>query len=98
MFCILKKKKICPAYVSKSDYSFNDSQWIKITLHCRKKLSALLTRIISKHQSDFFCLNCLHSFATEKKTSIAFHCIKQLEFNKYQKSDKAPFIIYARIM
>ena len=32
-----------------------------------KKLSALLRRISSKHQGDFYCLNCLHSFATQKK-------------------------------
>ena len=32
-----------------------------------KKLSALLGRIASKHHSDFYCLNCLHSFATENK-------------------------------
>ena len=31
-----------------------------------KKLSALLRRIPSKHRGDFYCLNCLHSFATEK--------------------------------
>ena len=33
-----------------------------------KKLSALLRGITSKHHGDFYCLNCLHSFATEKKT------------------------------
>ena len=32
-----------------------------------KKLSALLRRITSKHHSDFYCLNCLHSFARENK-------------------------------
>ena len=31
-----------------------------------KKLSALL-RGIAKHQGDFYCLNCLHSFATKNK-------------------------------
>ena len=31
-----------------------------------EKLSALLRGITSKH-GDFYCLNCLHSFATEKK-------------------------------
>ena len=36
--------------------------------HCLpvKKLSELLRRITCKHHSDFYCLNCLHSFATEK--------------------------------
>ena len=32
-----------------------------------RKLSTLLRRITSKHHDDFYCLNCLHSFATEKK-------------------------------
>ena len=32
-----------------------------------KRLSALL-RGITKHHGNFYCLNCLHSFATEKKT------------------------------
>ena len=31
-----------------------------------KKLSALVKEIVSKHYSHFYCLNCLHSFATEK--------------------------------
>ena len=31
-----------------------------------KKLSALLRRITSKCHGDFYYLNCLHSFATEK--------------------------------
>ena len=65
---------------------------------------------MSKHHSDFYCLNCLHPFATERK--IESHqkvcenkdfCniimpsadTKMLEFNQYQKSDKAQFIIYA---
>ena len=32
-----------------------------------KKLSALLRGITSKCHGDFYCLNCVHSFATEKK-------------------------------
>ena len=32
-----------------------------------KNLSALLRRITSKHQKDFYCLDCLHSFAKDKK-------------------------------
>ena len=57
-----------------------------------KKLSALLRGITSKHHGDFYCLNCLHSFATEKKLELHK---KILEFNEYKKSDQAPFIIYA---
>ena len=32
-----------------------------------EKLSALLRRITSKHNSDFYCLNCLHFFLQQKK-------------------------------
>ena len=32
-----------------------------------KRLSALLRGIMSKYHEDFYCLNCLHSFATENK-------------------------------
>ena len=74
-----------------------------------KKLSALLKGITSKHKGDFYCLNCLHSFRTKKIESHKRVCenkdfcniimpsedSKILEFNQYQKSDKAPFIIYA---
>ena len=31
-----------------------------------KRLSALLIGIILKHHGNFYCLNCLRSFATEK--------------------------------
>ena len=76
-----------------------------------KKLSALIRVITSKHHGDFYCLNCLHSFATEKKLEshkkvcekkkdfcnviMPSEDTKVLEFNKYKKSDKAPFIIHA---
>ena len=39
-----------------------------MALSCSEKISALL-RVTSKH-GDFYCLNCLHSFATEKKNLI----------------------------
>ena len=29
-----------------------------------KKLSTLLRGITSKHNADFYCLNCLHSYKT----------------------------------
>ena len=35
-----------------------------------KTLSALLGEITSKHHTDFYCLNCLHSFATENKLEL----------------------------
>ena len=77
-----------------------------------KKLSALLKVVISKHDSDFYCLNCLHSFKTKNKLeSYKMVCenkgfcniimpsedTKILEFSQNQKSDKSPFIIYANV-
>ena len=65
---------------------------------------------MSKHHGDFYCLNYLHSFATESTREThedvwknKYFCnvvtasdnTKIIEFNQYQKSDKAPFIIYA---
>ena len=69
-----------------------------------KKLSPLLRGITSKHHGEFYCLNYLYSFAKEKKVCqnkdfcnviMPSEDTKILEFNQYQKSDKAPFVIYA---
>ena len=88
---------------------------VTITLfrwHCFsvKKSSALIRGTTFKHHGDFYCLNCLHSFATEKRLEshkkvcenkifcnvrILSEDIKKLEFNQYLKSYKAPFIIQA---
>ena len=74
MFFLLKKKKY-PANVSKHN-SNREKQVILLTISngeklwhylAMKKLSALLRGITSTHHGDFYCLNCLHSFATEKK-------------------------------
>ena len=69
--------------------------------------------ITSKHDGDFYCLNCLHSFATENKRKshekvcenkhfydlvMPSEDIKISEFNQYQISDKASLIIYADLM
>ena len=77
-----------------------------------KKLSALLRGKTCKHHGHFYCLNCFRSFATKNRLqSHKTVCEnkdfcniimppenpKILEFNQYQKSDKAPFIIYADI-
>ena len=73
-----------------------------------KKLLALLRWLTSKHHGDFYCLNCVSSFATEKKIQshkkvckskdfcniMPHEDSKILDFNQYQKSDKALFIIY----
>ena len=92
----------------KTSYSFNDFKRRKCHYLAVKKLSALI--ITSKHHGDFYCLNCLHSFATENKlqshkrpcenkdlcnVNMPSEDTKILDLNQYQKSDKALFIIYA---
>ena len=67
------KRKIFPAYVSKyKSYREkqvvllmipNEEKWHHLAV---KKLSEFLRRKTSKHHGNFYCLNCLHSFATEK--------------------------------
>ena len=112
-----KKEKTYPAYVSKYNTNCerkfthllipNGEGWHYLTV---KRLPILLRGITSKHHSDFYCLNCLHSFVTEsKRESYKKVCQKQdfwnvlmpseytkiSEFIQYQKSDKALFIIHA---
>ena len=106
-----------PAYVSK-DNSNREKQVILLMIPNGEgwhylavtKLSALLRGITSKDHGDFYCLICLHSFATEnKRESHKKLCenkdcnvnvvmpskdIEILEFNQYEKSDKASFIFY----
>ena len=75
-----------------------------------KKLSALLKGKTSKHDGDFYCLNCLHSYRTENKLKKHYnvcqnhdYCYvempkednKILKYNHGEKSTKVPFIIYA---
>ena len=74
------------------------------------KLWPLLRGITSKYNGDFYCLNCLHSFRTEKKFKLHEKVYKNknfcgitlptqkhnvLKFNQYMKSDKTPCTIYA---
>ena len=48
--------------------SFNSFKQRRMILSCNKKTISISKRNNEKHYGDFFCLNCLHSFATEKKT------------------------------
>ena len=75
-----------------------------------KKLSTLLRGIASKYYGEFYCMNFLHSIRTKNKLGwdkrvcenkdfcsviVPSEDTKILELNQYQKSDKAPFIIFA---
>ena len=69
-----EKEKIYPAYHSKHN-SNREKQIILLIIPngevwhylAVKKLSASLRGITPEHHGDFYCLNCLHSFATENK-------------------------------
>ena len=72
--CIYIYIYIYPAYVSKHNSNHekqviilmipNGEGWYYLQV---KKLLALLRGTTSKNHSDFYCLSCLHYFATEKK-------------------------------
>ena len=111
-------EKIRQAYISKHSSHMERKQVIilKITdgkkLHylAVKNLSALLRGITTKHEGDFYCLNCFHSFRTKNKLkkhkNVCEHhdyCYvempkednKILKYNHGEKSMKFSFIIYA---
>ena len=80
MFCMLKKKKYILLAFPKTTQimKFNNLIIILLMISNRekiwhyvavKKLSTLLRGIDSKHHGDFYCLNCLYSFATKKRES-----------------------------
>ena len=75
-----------------------------------KKFSALLKGIKSKHDGEFYCLNCFHSFRTENELKKHKNVCKNhdccyvempkednkiLKYSHGEKSMKVPFIIYA---
>ena len=74
MFCILKKKNYISKHNSNREkqdilliISNGQKQWYSLAA---KKISALLRGITSKNNSDFYCLNCLHSFRTKNKLEL----------------------------
>ena len=46
-----------------------------------KNISALLRGITSKYHGDYYCLDCLHSFATEKKLESHKNVCENKEFS-----------------
>ena len=53
--------------IVKNKLLFNDSKWRRMTLSLVKKLLVLLRGLSSKNQSEFYFLNCVHSFETENE-------------------------------
>ena len=74
MCCMLKLKNYIPSMFKniiqsvRKNNSFNYSKRRRMELYCSKKLSALLRGLSSKHDGDFYCLNCPLSFRTKKQT------------------------------
>ena len=79
-----------------------------MALSCCKKV-ALFRGVTSKHDEDFYWLNCLHSCRTENKFRNHYNVCKNhdycyvempnednkiLKHNHEEKSIKVPFIIY----
>ena len=77
-----------------------------MALSCREEVISIIKRS-NKNNGDFYCLSCLHSFRTKNKLDshkkvcenkdfcnvvMPSEDSKILEFNKYQKSDKAPLL------
>ena len=83
-----------------------------MTLFSCKDLSSSLQEIKSKHNGDYYCVNCLHSFRTEKKLKTHKNVCKNheycyrempeegkhiLKYNHIEKSMKVSFITYVFI-
>ena len=103
MFCILRKKKKYPTYVTKHN-SNREKQVILTMIPNRegwhylavKNLSALLRGITFKCHDDFYCLNYLKVCENKNFCNVIVPSKdnKILEFNQCQKSDKQYFFIY----
>ena len=75
-----------------------------------KTLSTLFRGVTSKHDGDFYCLNCAHSYSTKNKLTKHYNVCKNYDYcyvempkqdkktSKYnhgEKFTKVPFIIQA---
>ena len=90
--------------------SINKSTVNKWHYFAIKRLSALFRGITSKHDGDFYCLNCFQSYTAENKlkkhknvcenhdycyVEMREEYIKTLKYNEGGKSMRLPFIIIA---
>ena len=110
-------KKIEIAYKSKYNL-IRDNQIILLMIRNGKNwhylairsLSRLLRGISSNHNSDYYCLNCFHSYRTENKLNVHKKICENheycniempspnnnlIKYNQGEKSLELPFIIYA---
>ena len=113
-----KTKEIRQAYISKHNKTSNihvhllmitdgTGNWPYLAII---SISGLLRGVTSKHNGDFYCLNCFQSYATEKKLrkhkkvcenhdfcnlKMPDEDNKILQYISGEKSLKVPFVIYA---
>ena len=89
-------KQIRPAYISKHnnerDTQVNllmitdeTSNWNYLAV---KSTPGLLRGITSKHNSDFYCLNCFHSYTTERKLKKHERVCLDNDFCYIKKTDE----------
>ena len=77
---------------------------------CKKILEELLRGITSKHDGDFYCLNCFHSYSTKEKLKKHKnvcenhdYCYVEMpekdnkisKYNHGERPMKVPFVFYA---
>ena len=85
----------------------NGTNWHYLAV---KSLSRLLRGISSNYNSDYYCLNCFHSYRTENKLNVHKKICENhdycniempspnnniIKYNQGEKSLELPFIIYA---
>ena len=117
LFALYNNEEIRHAYKSKCNFKSEDQVIILMITDSKKwhsfavkKFCALLRGVTSKHDGDFYCLHCFHSYSTKDKHRM--HCNvckdhdyyytempnednKILKYNHGEKSMKVPFFIYA---
>ena len=55
----------------------DDEKWHYLAV---KILSALLRGITSKHDGDFYCLHCFHSYSTKNKLKKHYNVCKNHDY------------------
>ena len=74
-------KQIKQVYISKHNDK-RDKHYLAV-----KSISGLLRGIISNHNGDFYCLNCFHSYRTNKKLKKHEKIYKNHDFSHLQMPD-----------
>ena len=94
LFIPYNTKQIRPAYISKH-ISYRKKQVILLMItnnKCHylfvKRLSALLKGVTSKHNGDFYCLNCFYSFRTKNVLEKHENVYKDLDYCYVEMPDK----------